>query len=176
VYVGFSWEVVSVSVVTDLLDTRGVTFEVIPHDQAYTSIAEATALGISADEVLKALVLDTPSGNAIAVVPGSRRLDMRNVENALGAKHVRLATEEEIEKSFPGYELGALPPLGSLFGIQTFVDPEVMQHDTVVIAAGSQTESVKLRTEELFRDEPVTIVPLTRQFAAGEEPSDAEGP
>jgi Ala-tRNA(Pro) deacylase len=164
--------VVSVSVVTDLLDKRGVTFEVIPHDQAYTSIAEATALGISADEVLKALVLDTASGNAIAVVPGSRRLDMRSVGKALGVKHVRLATEEEVGKSFPGYELGALPPIGSLFGIQTFVDPEVMQHDTIVFAAGSQTESVKLRTEDLFRDEPVTIAPLTRHFAADEEPSD----
>jgi Ala-tRNA(Pro) deacylase len=164
----------SVSVVTDLLDKRGVTFEVIPHDQAYTSIAEATALGISADEVVKALVLDTAAGNVIAVVPGSRRLDMRNVEKALGTKHVRLATEEEIEQSFPGYGLGALPPLGSLYGIQTFVDPAVMQHDTVVFAAGSQTESVKLRTEDLFRDEPVTIAPLTRHFQTGEEPSDAE--
>ena len=163
---------VSVSVVTDLLDKRGGPFELIPHDQAYTSIAEATALGISADEVLKALVLDTASGNAIAVVPGSRRLDMRTVEEAVGAKHVRLATEGEIEKNFPGYELGALPPIGSLFGAQTFVDPEVLQHDTVVIAAGSQTESVKLRTEDLFRDEPVTIAPLTRYSAAGEQAPD----
>jgi Ala-tRNA(Pro) deacylase len=161
-----------VSVVTDLLDKRGVTFEVIPHDQAFTSTAEATALGISADEVLKALVLDTASGNVIAVVPGSRRVDMRTVEKAVGGKHVRLATEEEIEKNFPGYELGAVPPTGSLFGIQTFVDPEVMDHDTVVFAAGSQTESVKLRTEDLFRDEPVTIAPLTRYSAAGEQAPD----
>ena len=160
------------SVVTDLLDERGVTFEVIPHDQAYTSIAEATALGIAADEVLKALVLDTPSGNALAVVPGSRRLDMRSVEKALGAKHIRLATEEEIEKGFPGNELGALPPIGSLFGVQTLVDPEVMDHDTVVFAAGSQMESVKLRTEDLFRDEPVTIAPLTSYSATGEEAPD----
>lgn len=173
---GFVWrsrEVVSVSIVTDLLDKRGVTFEVIPHGQAYTSIAEATALGIAADEVLKALVLDTSLGHALAVVPGSRRLHMRRVEKALGDKHVRLATEEEIEKSFPGYELGdALPPIGSLFGIQTFVDPDVMEHDTVVFAAGSQMESVKLRTEDLFRDEPVTIAPLTRYSATGEEATD----
>ena len=94
---------------------------------------------------------------------------MRSVAKALGAKHVRLASEEEIEKSFPGYELGALPPIGSLFGIQTFVDPDVMEHDTVVFAAGSQMESVKLRTEDLFRDEPVTIAPLTRYSATGEE-------
>ncbi|MGH2652116.1 MAG: YbaK/EbsC family protein, partial [Actinomycetota bacterium] len=89
-------------------------------------------------------------------------------ENAVGAKHVRLATEEEIEKDFPGYELGAMPPLGSLHGTPTYVDPEVMRHDTVVFAAGAQTESVKVRTEDLFRDEPVTIAPLTRLSSADE--------
>ena len=93
--------VVSMSVVTDLLDKQGLPFEVIPHEQAYTSIAEAMTLGISADEVLKALVLATPSGHALAVLSGSRRLDIRSVEKALGAKHVRLATEEEIELELP---------------------------------------------------------------------------
>jgi prolyl-tRNA editing enzyme YbaK/EbsC (Cys-tRNA(Pro) deacylase) len=49
-----------------------------------------------------------------------------------------------------------------LFGIPTLVDPEVMEHDTVVFAAGTQTQSVKVRTEDLFRDEPVTVVSVTR--------------
>jgi hypothetical protein len=37
-----------------------------------------------------------------------------------------------------------------------------MGHDTVVFAAGSQTESVKIRTEDLFRGEPMTVAPLSR--------------
>lgn len=156
------------SVVTDRLTKLGVPYEVIPHEQAYTSIDEALALGISADEVVKTIVLDTASGHALAVIPGSRRLDISAAETALGTKHVRLATEEEIEKDFPGYELGALPPLGSLHGAPTYVDPEVMQHDTAVFAAGTQTESVKVRTEDLFRNEPVTTAPLTRLSADGE--------
>ena len=134
----------------------------IPHEQTYTSIDEARALGISADEVLKTVVLGTASGHALAVIPGSRRLDIRAVEKAISDKHVRLAAEQEIESDFPDYELGAMPPLGSLHGAPTYVDPEVIGHETVVFAAGTQTESVKVRTEDLFRDEPVTIVPLTR--------------
>jgi Ala-tRNA(Pro) deacylase len=156
------------SLVTDQLTKRGVPHEVISHEQAYTSMDEALALGISADEVVKTIVLETSSGHAIAVIPGSRRLDIRAAEKAVGAKHVRLATEEEIEKDFPGYELGAMPPLGSLHGTPTYVDSEVMRHDTVVFAAGAQTESVKVRTEDLFRNEPVTIAPLTRLSSADE--------
>jgi prolyl-tRNA editing enzyme YbaK/EbsC (Cys-tRNA(Pro) deacylase) len=149
----------AISVVTDRLTKLSVPYEVIPHEQAYTSIDEALALGISADQVVKTVVLDTASGHALAVVPGSRRLDISAAEAALGTKHVRLATEEEIEKDFPGYELGALPPLGSLHGVPTYVDPEVMQHDT---------ESVKVRTEDLFRNEPVKTAPLTRVSADDE--------
>ena len=96
--------------VTDQLTKRGVPHEVISHEQAYTSTDEALALGISADELVKTIVLDTGSGHALAVIPGSRRLDIRAAERAVGDKHVRLATEEEIEKDFPGYELGAMPP------------------------------------------------------------------
>ena len=77
--------------------------------------------------------------------------------------------EEEIEKDFPAYELDAVPPLGSLLGAPTFVDPEVMRHDTLVFAAGTQTESVKVRAEDLFRNEPVTVTPLTRLSMANEE-------
>ncbi len=115
------------STVTDQLTKWGVPYELIPHEQAFTSTDEALALGISADEVVKTVVLDTGSGHALAVIPGSRRLDIRAAERAVGAKHVRLATEEDIEKDFPGYELAAIPPLGSLYDTPTYVDPEVMR-------------------------------------------------
>jgi prolyl-tRNA editing enzyme YbaK/EbsC (Cys-tRNA(Pro) deacylase) len=41
-----------------------------------------------------------------------------------------------------------------------YVDPEVLGHDTVAFAAGTQTESIKMPTEELFGGERATTVPL----------------
>jgi Ala-tRNA(Pro) deacylase len=157
------------STVTDQLTKWGVSYELVQHEKAYTSTDEALALGISADEVVKTVVLDIGSVHALAVIPGSRRLDIRAAERAVGAKHVRLATEEEIEKDFPGSELGAIPPLGSLYDTPTYVDPEVMRRDTLVFAAGTQTASVRVRTQDLFRNEPVTIAPMTRLSAADED-------
>jgi Ala-tRNA(Pro) deacylase len=92
-------------------------------------------LGISADEVVKTIVLHTVAGYALVAVPDYRRLDMRLVEAAVGDHHARLATEEELAQDFPDFELGALPPLGSLLGMPAYADPEVMAHDTVVFAA-----------------------------------------
>src|ERR1700751_4013417 len=131
--------------VTEHLETPGVPFEPIAHQQAYTSIAEARVLGIDASEVLKTVAMRVAGGYALMAIPATCRLDMHLVEAAVGDHHVRLATEEELLRDFPGIELGALPPLGSLLGAPLYVGQEGLQPEQVVFAAGSQTESVQIR-------------------------------
>ena len=148
--------------VTEHLQTHDVPFEAIAHQQAYTSIDEARALGIDAGEVLKTVAVRAAGGYALLAIPAACRLDMHLVQAAVGDSHVRLATEEELLRDFPGFELGALPPLGSLLGAPLYVDPEVLRHETVAFAAGSQTESVRLTTADLLRHEQVTALPLIK--------------
>jgi len=157
------------STVTEHLEQRGSVFELIPHQQTYTSIDEARALGIDAGDVLKTVAVRTRSGYALMVVPASRRLDLHLVREAVGDNRARLATEDELCRDFAGYELGALPPLGTLLGAAVYVDPEALGHDTVAFAAGSQTESVKIRTGELFEPEQATTAPLVRRAERGSE-------
>ena len=38
----------------------------------------------------------------------------------------------------------------------------MLQHETVVFAAGSQTESVQIRTADLLQHEQVTTLPLIK--------------
>jgi Ala-tRNA(Pro) deacylase len=158
-----AWEVAAMSVVTEHLERLGCAFEVISHRQAYTSIDEARALGIDAGEVLKTLALRTAAGYALLVIPASRRLDLHLAREVAGDNRARLATEEELVRDFADYQLGALPPLGALVGTSVYVDPEVLGHETVAFAAGTQTESVKLRPGELFGSGQVTTVPLVRR-------------
>ena len=102
--------------VTEHLQTRGVPFKAVAHPRAYTSVAEARALGIEASEVLKTVAVRAAGGYALMAIPATCRLDMHLVRAAVGDRHVRLATEEELLRDFPGFELGALPALGSLLG------------------------------------------------------------
>jgi Ala-tRNA(Pro) deacylase len=150
------------SFVTEFLEQRRVAYEVAEHPRALTSMAEARALGITADEVVKTVVLITDRGPALVVVPASRRLDLRLAREAVGDHAARLASEDELQRSFSECELGALPPLGSLLGAPVFVDPEVLEHDTVMFAAGTQTQSIKARCSDLFRGDEVQVIPLTR--------------
>lgn len=153
------------SLTTEYLEGRGVPFEAVEHEKAFTSIDEARALGIDADAVVKTLLIDTAAGHVLAVVPGDRRLDMRLLEGVVGDKHAHLATEQEIERDLPGVELGSLPPLGGLLKMHAYVDPEVLEHETIVFAGGVQTESIRARSEDVFRDEVVTVAKITKDFA-----------
>jgi prolyl-tRNA editing enzyme YbaK/EbsC (Cys-tRNA(Pro) deacylase) len=160
--------------VLDELQTRGVDAEEIHHDAAHTALGEAARLGVPADEVAKTVVLDTHDGHALAVIPASERLDMGLVQRALGDSHAHLTSEDQLQRDYPQYELGAFPPLGSLLHAAVYVDPRVMEHPTIVFAAGTATVSLRARTADVFRDEAATVTPLVK--TADEEDKDPVGP
>jgi Ala-tRNA(Pro) deacylase len=147
--------------VTDYLTDHDVAFQVLPHQRALTSVEEARALGVAADEVVKTVALLGRGGYVLAVVPAAWRLDLRLARDLLDDPTVRLASEGELLVDFPGYELGALPPLGSLLGVRMLVDPRVLEHEVVIIAGGVETESVSVAVAELFGDEPLRVAALT---------------
>ena len=149
-----------VSEVVQALRQRGAHFEVVHHARAVDGVQEAIALGLAPADVLKAVVLESHGAPALAVVPANRRLDMHLVRSALGDPHARLASEDEIEQELPGCQLGAVPALGSVLHTPVYVDPEVLRHPVVAFAAGTQTESVKGPTDELFLGEFVTVTPI----------------
>ena len=70
--------------VIEHLETHGVPFEAIAHQQTYTSIGGARALGIDASEVLKTVAMRVAGGYALMAVPATCRLDMHLVQAAVG--------------------------------------------------------------------------------------------
>jgi len=150
----------------DYLQGRGVTFTVIPHQKAPTAVGEAHTMGISEDEVVKTVVVIANYGPALMVIPASRKLDLGLVADITKDPQARLAAERELERAFPDYELGALPPLSMMLLAPMYVDPAVAERDRVVFAAGRQDVSVRMATSDLFGTDPVVITPLTAESRA----------
>jgi Ala-tRNA(Pro) deacylase len=153
------------TLVTEHLEQVGVRFEVLPHPPSTTGLEEAAVLDLAAEEVLKVLALVIETGPALAIVPASLRLDLDLVRDAVGDRHARLATEEEITRTFPEFELGALPALPSLLHVPVVIDPAVFEHRQVTFAAGQQRESVRVDTASVFGHggASITIAPITRR-------------
>jgi Ala-tRNA(Pro) deacylase len=134
---------------SEYLESTGKQWEPLSHPEALSSVEEARALGIDSDEVAKSLVLKSREGYALAVIPGGHRLDMHKVRDATEDKSVHLASEDA-EGDFPDYELGAAPPAPGLLNVRGFVDPTVRSREWIVFAAGTHTDSVRMKTADLI--------------------------
>ena len=113
--------------ITNYLNRAGVSYDVIEHPLAYTAQEEAAVSHVPGAEWAKAVVCIADEKPVLAVLPAHYHLDMREVRNTLGAKHVRLASEAEIEPLYQDCEVGAMPPLGPLYGQRVLVDRSARQ-------------------------------------------------
>jgi Ala-tRNA(Pro) deacylase len=137
---------------TRFLDEAGVDFDVLEHAHTERAADEAAALGIGPEEVAKTLVLVVPSGSVRAVLAASERIDLHKVAALLGfgGKKVHLASEDDLARDYPEFELGAVPPFGGRED-QVVVDEQLAGRDSVVLEAGTHERSVRLKAADLVR-------------------------
>ena len=136
---------------TDLLESEGVPFELMPHRRTESADDEAQALGVDPHEVAKTVVLATERGFLRAVIPASGRLDVRKVRDLLDLRgQPQFAREADLAAAYPTFELGAVPPVGGPRGDRVAIDRRLANRDTMVIEAGTHDESLRIGTTRLL--------------------------
>jgi Ala-tRNA(Pro) deacylase len=104
----------------------------------------------------------------MAVLAASQHVEMRELRHVLGAKHIRLAKEEEFQELFPGCELGAMPPFGNLYGLPVFVDEILTQDKEIAFNAGTHSELVRMSYADFERLVQPKVVSLAALTGVGE--------
>lgn len=136
--------------VHSLLEDAHVAHRMVDHPPTYSARADAQATGLPAARVAKTLVTVDHGTYWLAVVPAARRLDLQRMRAALGASsHLRLATEPELADRFPEFDVGAVPPLGRLIGVEEVVDPLLLHEPEMLAAGGDHAHGVLLEPERL---------------------------
>jgi prolyl-tRNA editing enzyme YbaK/EbsC (Cys-tRNA(Pro) deacylase) len=112
---------------TRALDEAGAACELLPHAHTESAVTEAAALGLSPDDVAKTLIVKTHEGYLRAVVQASGRLDERKVRDLISGskKDVHLATEDDLRRDYPDFDLGTVPPVGGARRDPVIVDSRV---------------------------------------------------
>jgi Ala-tRNA(Pro) deacylase len=137
-------------VATHFLDRERAPYELIEHEATFAARGEATATGAVPAEMAKTVLLHDHDGFRAAIVPASERLDLHKARELFGATgHLRLASEEEIEREFPVFEAGALPPFSSLLGIPEILDTRLLAHDHVLCSGGDHRHTLKVSPREI---------------------------
>jgi Ala-tRNA(Pro) deacylase len=101
------------------------------------------------------------------VLAASERIDLHKVAAVLGVggKKVRLASEDDLARDYPEFELGAVPPFGGRED-QVLVDERLAGRDSVVVEAGSHDRSLRLKAADLVRLTGAQVADIR-----GEEPT-----
>lgn len=142
----------------DALDRAGIAYELLEHAPTDRATEEASVLGLRPNEVAKTIVLTSGVGNLRVLLPASERIDMHKLRALLDAgKELHLLTEEAMQRDYPEFELGAVPPLGGREDALV-VDSRVASLDQVVFDAGTHDRSVRVNAAD--------VVSLTRARVA----------
>lgn len=135
----------------ELFDDAKVSYEVYNHPLAYTAQEIAARQHFSGKEMAKVVILEVDDRLMMGVIPGSQKINLNTVKASLGAKQVRLATEDEFISRFPECEVGAMPPFGHLFGVPVLVDPALEKDDVIYFNAGNHVQTVRLSYKDFAR-------------------------
>lgn len=112
-------------------------------------IEASTKLGISADQVFKTLVVNLDQKElAVALIPTSAKLSMKNIAKAAKAKKAAMADKKDVERS-TGYVLGGVSPLGQKKRLRTFIDNSAQNFETLYVSAGKRGLEIELKSEDL---------------------------
>ena len=129
----------------ELLDGARVSHEVYNHPLAYTAQEIAARQHFSGKEMAKVVMLEVDGRLIMGVIPGSRRINLNTAKASLGAKQVRLATEDEFISRFPECEIGAMPPFGNLFELSVIVDPALEKDEYIYFNAGNHVQTIRIK-------------------------------
>ena len=87
----------------------------------------------------------------LAVVAGSKDVDMKSVARAVGEKKVLLSTEREAEQ-LTGLLAGGISPLALINrGFQVLIDQSAQDCEEINISGGQRGLNIRLPTEALLR-------------------------
>ena len=132
------------------LDESGAPYELIHHRLDYTAQRTAADTHTTGRAFAKTVVLAVGEGHALAVLPAHRKVDFAKARELLG-EEVTLAAEEDVADLFPDCEVGAEPPFGNLYGLPTYVSPELAGHESVTFNAGTHHEVIRMRYDDYAR-------------------------
>jgi len=147
--------------IEDFLRSKGVSYDVIVHEQAFTAQETAAVEHVSGHVFAKTVVVTDGEKFHMLVLPASHQVDLKLAGKMIGKK-VHLASEEEMEPLFAGCELGAEPPFGSIYKMQSYVDACLSDQERIVFRAGSHERTLRMRYADYVKVES----PKVGEFAS----------
>ena len=132
------------------LEQLGVEYEVVEHPYTETGLDTAERAHIPADKLAKSIILEDEGGYVMAVCPASRRIKLGELYRETN-RRLEFADEAELADLLDDCELGAVPPVGELYGFEVVVDTDLFMQPDIYFEAGDHVDLVHVSAEGFQR-------------------------
>ncbi len=136
--------------VLSCLQRHGIRYAVVSHPHSETSKSTAESAHIAPGAVAKAVVLADRDGYVMVVLPADRHVDVAALSRRLH-RDLHIAQEARIAPVFKDCALGAIPPVGSAYGMETILDDALVGLPQVYFEAGDHEELIRVSGEDFLR-------------------------
>lgn len=128
------------------LDFMGVDYEVVAHPYADTGLDTAERAHIPPNKLAKSIMLEDEGGYLMAVCSASRRIKLGDLYREIN-RRLEFANETELADVLGDCALGAVPPLGDLYGVDVVVDLELFMQPDVYFEAGDHQDLIHVSAD-----------------------------
>jgi len=147
----------------EFLDESRVPYKVLEHRPVFSAQRLAQIEHEPGRFVAKPVIVKADGRFLMCVLPADAKIDLETLKGQLRAESTELANEEDIARLFPDCEVGAEPPFGNLFHLDTVMDKALEKDDHIVFRAGSHTKAVRLDMADYRRLVHPKVLNLHRQ-------------
>jgi len=145
--------------IINFLEKNKVKYEIVEHKTVYTAFDKAKTLKVKPNIIAKTLVLKGNGELIISAIPANKNLDKNKFKKLFNkwlkkqgrksVKSIDFISERLMKNKLKGAKVGAVPPLGDLWKLPTFIDRALMKEKKIILNGGDYTCSLKISPREL---------------------------
>jgi Ala-tRNA(Pro) deacylase len=134
------------STVSDYLAENDVAYDVLAHPHTATSSETAEASHVPGARLAKSVIVGDDLGYLMVVLPSNRTVNLGELHRQLN-RNLGLVTENELRGLFRDCEVGALPPMGPAYGLETVVDDVLAEQPDIYFESGDHEQLIHVSAE-----------------------------
>lgn len=130
-------------IICNLLKDKGMPYQTIVFGVGETEGQVMAQNSLNLHQGAKSMVLRADDSFLLVVLAGDRRLDLKKAKQVFDKKKIRLATNEEIQ-GLMGCGVGSCYPIGSVIGLETYVDTSFTDNTEIFFNPGVADRWIKM--------------------------------
>ncbi len=136
--------------VQDILASQGFDCKVIEFAESTRTAQEAAdRAGCTLGQITKSLIFKGKTSNKpiLVLTSGANRVDEKRISEYAGEHIVR--ADADFVRTTTGFAIGGVPPLGHAQKMETYLDEDLLQYQTIWGAAGTPNAIFELTPDDL---------------------------